>query len=207
MPEPPVLGYAPAPPRDRAKVVREADGFILTIPPKLSWRFAVWSAVVVGLGLLLILSAAWPHSTWAIAVRAIATAMGYFLLYCFANLFSRRRTWALLSLRNGILTATVPRPFGASDRRFSLSDYRDATLKSKESNGSLVLVQTDGSEQMLLEAIVYRKADLQFAASILQDAIKRLLDADFVRKQAELENAFSKLDAGVAAAAEQADGR
>jgi hypothetical protein len=205
MPEPPVLGYAPAPPRDRAKVVREADGFVLTIPPKLSWRFAAWSAVVVGCGLLLIARAVWPHSTRPVVVRVLEAGAGIFLFYLFANLFSRRRTWTLLSLRNGVLSATFPRLFGASDRRFSLSDYRDATLKSRESSGSLVLVQTDGSEHTLLEAIVYRKADLQFAASILQDAIKRL-DADFVPKQAELETAVSKPGARVAASAEQADG-
>jgi hypothetical protein len=191
----PTIEYAPTPPRDRIGLVREADGFEMTIPPVVSWRFVVCAILLGGPGMVMIAAAVWPQWVPRVGPRLSAGAMGAFLMYLVVAEFKQSRGWAVLTLRQDALTVTIPRRFGREQvGRHSLGEYEDAVVQT-DLNGGLALVRADGQEAVVLDGLVYRGIDLQRAAAVLRDAIRRR-DPEYVREQVRLDEALEQLKQG-----------
>jgi len=186
------LTYVPTPPSDRAKVVRNDDGFVLTIPPRLSWRFALSAALGIGIGIALIGRAVWPGPGYPAMLRLIYMAVGVFCCYVMVDQFTRRHDWAVITLASGTLTVTTPHLFRHRIQSLTLADYSDASLAAPELAGCLALIKKTGGEEVLLEDVLHRPADLRFAEAILRDAIKRM-DPQYSREQDSLETALAEL--------------
>ena len=186
------LSYAPTPPRDRTQLSRESDGFVLTLPPQLSWAFAFSAALAIGIALMLFVVPNLPIRGRTDVISVVGVVIGLYLLFSVVNLFSSRRSWAVLSTRNGILTVTAPHLFRESSRSYQLCDYKDASTNFGESKGNLALIGINGAATVILDGKVYRLADLNVAARELRTEIKRL-DPACVRQELELEVALKEL--------------
>jgi hypothetical protein len=193
------LNYAPTPPSDRAQVVRSADGFVMTLPPRLSCDFAMISGVAIATASVLIAAALWPFGdVWPLSAagaipRLIKAGVGIYVIYSvIVQFIAGRRDWTVITLRNGQLTVTTPHLVRSSSRRYVLGDYKDARMDCTDAIGCLALVSHDGAEKVILQNTIYRPRDLRFATRVLRDTIKQV-DPKYVREQAELDVALNKL--------------
>lgn len=164
------LPYASTPPSDRAHLTPGPDGFVLTLPPYLSWRFAIPAALAVLVGVFMFLGAILPFSNLPAPWRVLYAGLALVVLYTVADQFAHRQSWAVLTVRGHALTLTSPRLFRTAERRYSLTEYKEATTRSHENRGDLTLVRHDGTEEILLDSRLYRPRDLDFAATSLRAA-------------------------------------
>jgi hypothetical protein len=193
------LTYAPTPSRDRAEVARSDDGFVLTIPARLSWGFAFKAGIALVGAIVLLGTAVWPSNPIApfrhapIPLRFIFGAVAVYLLYRVIHEFiGGRGGWAVITVRNSKMILTEQGLFGPTSREHWLDQYREASTDRRESVGSLTLVRVDGSENLLLTDTLCRRADLRFAARELREAIKRV-DAEYARQQVAVKVALDEL--------------
>jgi hypothetical protein len=193
------LTYAPTPPRDGAEVVRSEDGFVLTIPARLSWEFAIGAVIGTPVALLLLIKAVWPLSgsgllgPTPILMRIFFGGFGLYVGYVvFKQFIVSRSGWAVLTVRNDRMIVTKRGLFGSTTGEYWLIHYKDARTDCSKDMGSLTLVGTDGTENVLLTGSMYRRADLRFAAKVLRDSIKTL-DAEYARQQVAVTVALQDL--------------
>lgn len=188
------MPYSPTPPSDRAHLVRQPDGFTLTVPPHFTLQTGWTIALLGGLALFLSAIAVWPTGRWFVAGMTIDTSAsvglwGLFhrcatglaaaaLLYQAMRLYRQCRTWTFLEVRSRRLTYTVPVVRGTKTVSLQLSTFAGVAVKrGKDGDGSRSVRLQPRDRRQNEEALfgltdeVYNLADLEFVVAALRDVI------------------------------------
>jgi hypothetical protein len=114
--------------------------------------------------------------------RFLATACAGCCAYIAIFAVRQCRTWTVLELRHGTLSCTVPSVLGYQTRHFNLSAFERAVLKKDDSTTDVLLEGRgdDAKSVVLTDALggaVYRTADLEYVARVINEAVAGNLDA------------------------------
>jgi hypothetical protein len=187
----PLRYAAPPPPAGSAEVLWRGNDFDVTLPPRADRRLrrlaVVGATVAVAWWIAALVPLAFARAFFEFTGPGVMTAAGVAVAAGFALLGARSvyvvlavarqaRMLAHVSLRDGMLIFEVPAVVGVRTIRRRLATFNDADVRRAGRNKNddrqfLVLRRPDGESELVLNDLLYRRADLMALATAIRTAI------------------------------------